>query len=766
MAVRFVIGRAGSGKTAHCFRAIVDACRADPLGPPVYWILPKQATFQAERELTCNSGLAGFCRARVLSFEQLGETILAECGGGAIPEVTPLGRQMLLGHLLRTHKSQLKFFSGVAHQPGLAAKLDATFAEFERSGKDEVALATAIDDLANAEGAEGDARHLLDKLRDFRLLFGAYRAFLGQDRLDPHGRLNQMLTCLRTSHAFRGATVYVDGFAEFTDAERRTLAGLATIAHRVEVALLIDPESPTVRDPHHLPDEMGLFNKVERTYRQLYFAFAEAGVKVVEPLRLTEPRRFAEPALRHAEHFLFSSSPVPWADDEPPVERIEAPDRRSEVDAVARRIRELLHDGKVRLRDIAVLVRDLEPYHELIDASFREHGIPYFVDRRRTAAHHPLVQFVRAAFQVARHEWPHDAVMTLLKSGLAGASLDEADELENYVLLHRIRGAAWGDGTPWTSRSLTRAGRDDDDDDDDRAPSERIEAERADAIRQRFVGHVRLFVDRQRSAATRTVHQTVTDLFGLFERFGVRQTLAGWIEAADAAGEHEQRAEHEQVWAELVALFDQMVDLLGDEQLGIDDFVDVLETGLERFDLALTPPTVDQVLVGAVDRTRCPALDTVFVLGLNDGEFPRGVREDSVLSDAERRDLRRRNVELDPETDRRLLDEKLLGYIALTRASRRLIVTRPCADDAGRPTAPSRFWQDVGRMFHTRPCDRLTREHAADAIGTPRQLVTRLMQWPRRATNRGRPCINGSRRTPAAATTIPSPPRGSARGRR
>src|SRR5215212_8935302 len=132
MSVRFVIGRAGSGKTRHCFDAIVKELRAEPLGPPIFWILPKQATFSAERELTCDSGLGGFCRARVVSFEQLGHDILSDCGGAAIPSVSALGRQMLLGHLLRELQPQLKFFKAVARQPGLAAKLDSAFAEFDR----------------------------------------------------------------------------------------------------------------------------------------------------------------------------------------------------------------------------------------------------------------------------------------------------------------------------------------------------------------------------------------------------------------------------------------------------------------------------------------------------------------------------------------------------------------------------------------------------------------------------------------------------------
>src|SRR5438034_6684505 len=98
--------------------------RADPLGPPIYWILPRQATFSAERDLTTRSGLDGFCRARVLSFDLLGEEVLAACGGSAVPRISALGRQMLLGYLLRVHQDQLRFFASVARQPGLASRLD------------------------------------------------------------------------------------------------------------------------------------------------------------------------------------------------------------------------------------------------------------------------------------------------------------------------------------------------------------------------------------------------------------------------------------------------------------------------------------------------------------------------------------------------------------------------------------------------------------------------------------------------------------------
>src|SRR5262245_28681439 len=107
MGVRFMVGRAGSGKSRSCFERIVEMMRADPLGPAIYLLVPKQETFSAERELTCSSGLKGFCRTRVVSFELLGEQILSQRGGIAIPQVDELGRQMMLGHLLRKHEKEL-----------------------------------------------------------------------------------------------------------------------------------------------------------------------------------------------------------------------------------------------------------------------------------------------------------------------------------------------------------------------------------------------------------------------------------------------------------------------------------------------------------------------------------------------------------------------------------------------------------------------------------------------------------------------------------
>src|SRR2546423_1450088 len=306
MPIRFIIGRAGTGKTHRCFSAIVDAVLRDPLGAPIYWIVPKQATFQAERELTCGSKLDGFCRVHVVSFEQLGEDILADCGGGAIPQVTAAGRQKVLGHLLRTYADKLQFFNSVARQVGLASELDATFAEFERCGKDSGDLKTLVADLESAGADDPQAKSLLAKFRDLHLLYDAYSTYLGQERLDPHRRLAQVLACVENCKLIQRATVYVDGFHEFTDFERRMLAGVAKVCTLMEITLLLDPASGLIDDPHKVPEELSVFYRTEETYRKLWFTFHEEGIEIAAPVLLKESKRFSNRYLSHAERFLFA----------------------------------------------------------------------------------------------------------------------------------------------------------------------------------------------------------------------------------------------------------------------------------------------------------------------------------------------------------------------------------------------------------------------------------------------------------------------------
>ena len=63
MPVRFVVGRAGSGKTWRCLEAVRARLREDPVGGSrLLLLVPEQASFQMERALIETPDIHGFIR--------------------------------------------------------------------------------------------------------------------------------------------------------------------------------------------------------------------------------------------------------------------------------------------------------------------------------------------------------------------------------------------------------------------------------------------------------------------------------------------------------------------------------------------------------------------------------------------------------------------------------------------------------------------------------------------------------------------------------
>jgi len=720
MAARFVMGRAGTGKTQHCLRSIIAARAADPLGPPIFWILPKQATFSAERALLTAAEVDGFAGVWVISFDQLATEVLTECGGLIAP-ISTLARQMLLGRLLRTHERELRYFASVARQNGLAATLGAAFDEFERAGRTARDLAELLRNLDADPARDLQNSSLSEKLHDLHLLYANYEAHLGQEKLDPRRRMARMLGCIDRSKVLRSATVFVDGFLDYSDTDRRILAQLATWCASVQITFRLDAVSLAARDPEAVLDEMSVFHRTERALQKVARALREVHARIDAPLLLTHRYRAQSQVLAAVERTMAGEvvNPVP-ADGS--VIFVEAPDARAEVVAAARMIREYVATGE-RYRNVIVLARSLDDYHDLLTAVFHEHDIPFFADRRRSAGHHPLIRFLQAALRAVRQGFANDWMIELMKTGLAGLSLDEAEQVENYVLLHRIRGKRWTDESPWNyDRHMSQ--------DDDAPLGTGHRADAVDLFRRRLVQPLQAFQSAVGVASKCALKDIVAGLFALVEAFHVRQTLSAWITAATAAARHEEVEEHTQAWAKLTELLDELTEMLGDEHLTLTEFSEVLDTGLESFDLALVPPTIDQVLAGEIERSRMHAGKLCIVLGLSEGIFPRASRSVQIFSDGDRRILGRLNIELDPDLTRRTLDESILAYFAFTRASDKLCLIRPTADARGHALAPSPFWMQVREVVpDAKPV--AVNARPLDALATPRQIVESVLRWSR-----------------------------------
>lgn len=719
MPVRFIIGRAGSGKTHTIHEAIVERLQRDPLGAKIIHLVPRQVTFTAERRLAMDDRLSGYVGARIVSIDQLIQTALLEtCVAPAAP-LDGRGREIVLAHLLRENRKDLVYFAKSATQPTLAGEIDAAFLEFERAGRDPVEIDTVLAEL-DTKSSEQNA--LANKLRDLKLLYHKMRTFLEARQVHVSDRIEAARKALESWKPLQGAQVFIDEHHDFSALEREAIISIARVCQSLDIAMCFDPASRVLSHPDENLSEMSTFNRVERAYRKLYIALRADNQTIQPPSLLKVLYRYQKPELAVVEHDVAPRKLVkPDA-----IRFIETEDGRAEVAAAAREVKRLASLG-MRYREICVLMRSSEDYADLIDAGFREHQIPYFIDRRRSASHHPLVRAIAAVGQVVLTRFETNSVIALAKTGFARVSPELADLLEDYALQHRLTPRAWTGDEPWGFRR--RKGE------EDELVSEfpLADLKRANDARLLIRDSLGPLADPAWSRDALSVRQRTADLFGVLQRFHARVILMDHIKRAEQAGQLALRDEHIQVWENLVELFEQMTELIGDEPMKAADYFGTLNTALSGFDLAITPPMIDQVLIGSVDRTRTRDMRGCILLGMNDGQFPQRPAEPSVLNNDDRDLLNSHQVEVEPGTERKLLDERFLGYLALTRASESLTLIRTTTDSAGNPAGESPFWLQAKRLFHKDDVVIQKTTAPIDRVATRTQAVAELLRWARKS---------------------------------
>ena len=680
MSLRFYFGPSGSGKSHRIYEEIMQRAAQEP-GRNFLIIVPDQFTMQTQKDLVMRSDRGGILNIDVLSFGRLSHRILEEVGTKEIPVLDDTGKSLVLQKIAADLKEQLPAMGSLLHKQGYIHEVKSAISEFMQYG-----ISTQDMDKLIASAEKRGA--LAMKLRDLKTLYRGFQDYIRDHFITTEETLDVLRRSLVKSKILPDSVVIFDGFTGFTPIQNRLIQELMRVCEETIVTVTIGEEE----DPYQMDGEQKLFHLSKKTVADLVKLAAEAEVTRGEDVFVKGgPNRFTEaPALCYLEQNLFRYQYEPYTEKQCEIRMFEALSPREEVHQTALYIRKLIREEGLTYRDIAVVIGDLEGYASYVETEFGQLEIPCFLDRTRGIVLNPMIEYIKSALQLYIRDFSYDTVFHFLRSGMADISREEIDELENYV----IRTGARGYRT--YSRLFTRrteemqqgSGQED---------TERAEEtlERLNRIRQQFADTVEILHMAPRAKAG----EYVDHLYDFLEQNQVQQKLLNYQQQFEQEGDLAKAREYAQIYRLVMDLLDQIYELLGEEEISLQEFADILEAGFGEITVGTIPQNVDRIVVGDMERTRLKQVKVLFFLGVNDGNIPKNASKGGIISDMDREFLIESGTEMAPSPRQQMYIQRLYLYLNMTKPSERLYLSYAKVNSDGKGIRPSYLIDTVRKLF-------------------------------------------------------------------
>ena len=680
MSLRFYFGPSGSGKSHRIYEEIMQRAAQEP-GRNFLIIVPDQFTMQTQKDLVMRSDRGGILNIDVLSFGRLSHRILEEVGTKEMPVLDDTGKSLVLQKIAADLKEQLPAMGSLLHKQGYIHEVKSAISEFMQYG-----ISTQDMDKLIASAEKRGA--LAMKLRDLKTLYRGFQDYIRDHFITTEETLDVLRRSLVKSKILPDSVVVFDGFTGFTPIQNRLIQELMRVCEETIVTVTIGEEE----DPYQMDGEQKLFHLSKKTVADLVKLAAEAEVTRGEDVFVKGgPNRFTEaPALCYLEQNLFRYQYEPYTEKQHEIHMFEALSPREEVHQTALYIRKLIREEGLTYRDIAVVIGDLEGYASYVETEFGQLEIPCFLDRTRGIVLNPMIEYIKSALQLYIRDFSYDTVFHFLRSGMADISREEIDELENYV----IRTGARGYRT--YSRLFTRkteemqrgSGQED---------TERAEEtmERLNRIRQQFADTVEILHMAPRAKAG----EYVDHLYDFLEQNQVQQKLLNYQQLFEQEGDLAKAREYAQIYRLVMDLLDQIYELLGEEEISLQEFADILEAGFGEITVGTIPQNVDRIVVGDMERTRLKQVKVLFFLGVNDGNIPKNASKGGIISDMDREFLIESGTEMAPSPRQQMYIQRLYLYLNMTKPSERLYLSYAKVNSDGKGIRPSYLIDTVRKLF-------------------------------------------------------------------
>lgn len=673
MSLQFIFGNSGSGKSHYLYEYIIRESMRFPDKNYIV-IVPEQFTMQTQKELVARHPRHGIMNIDVLSFARLAFRVMEETGSGERTVLDDEGKNLILRKIAGKVSPSLKIIRGNLKKQGYISEVKSVISELTQYNIAPEEMGTLLD-------AAEDNVPLEWRLRDLQTIYAAFEQYLSDRYITKEEILDILGREMEKSRMLKDSVIALDGFTGFTPVQNRVIGEMLTYCSKVCVTVTMDRRE----NPYYLKDKYQLFALSKQMVISLVKLAKEKKVPVDEEICLYDRPvyRFRNnPELAYLESEIFRDPSQKYRGKTESIRIYCAHNPKEEVMCAAQRIRSLIRKKGYRYRDIAIIASDMSVYAEEIETCFSEFHIPVFMDYKRNVLLNSFVEYVRSLIGVCEQNFSYESVFRFLRTGLAGFTSEEVDLLENYVIALGIRGYK-----KWQEKWIRRANDMTEED-----------LKKLNHLRVRLVEKMEHLV-----SVLKQKKKTVRDVTEAVYEFLVREEMQQKVKqqelAFTEAGELALAKEYSQIYRAVIELFDKFVGLLGDEWISMREYSELLDAGLEEARVGVIPPSIDEVTVGDIERTRLKNIRALLLLGANDGLIPGNQTAGGLISERDRERFEKAGISLAPGMKEKTCIQKYYLYLHMTKPTEELAVSFSKVSAEGKSMRPAYLIAELKKLF-------------------------------------------------------------------
>jgi len=662
MALKFVLGRAGCGKSEYILN---DAIKKEASKKNAIIIVPEQYSHEREMQMIEKTGY--ICDSLyVTSFNRFAQKIISE-SGLKHKRADTSGKAMILSRAISRCRNKLSYYKSAGEKTGYIDLFLGAISEFKKGQVMPETLKLAAD--------KTDEPLLRARLLDIGLIYEEYNRLTSESMCDGDDDVTLLASLCFGNDYIKNACIYIDEFFRFTKNELFCIQSFLASGADVTVCLCL---------PH---DERKntVFESVYETKNLLEKYAREIGVVIHAPVLLDENHRFKSDELKTLETAMAKSSKI-YDKKTNDIKLYVLKNRYDEVTLVASKIKRIVKEG-VSFCDIGVIAGDYDGYKDLIKSTFALYEIPVFIDTRKRFLDHPIVIYLFSVFDLLLGITT-DKVSSFMKSGFCDITMEEAAKLENYALSSAINYNDWLDDERFLKKSAGIFAKEEDSGD---------EGQYYLGLKNKVLGPVVSL--KENISKSKNVLDRVNSLLAFFAETGLQDKIVKISEDFYNNGELNLSDEYTEVYNIIIETLETMKDCLGDENTGISVLREIFLAGFSQRSIGIIPKVYDSVAFGDLNRSVIKNKKVLFLIGVNEGIFPGIPSSNMLLTDEERAYLIKCGISVAPDSKKLIQDSEFSLYEAVNTAREKLFFSYPIDND-GKGMRPASFIAKLKRIFN------------------------------------------------------------------